>query len=317
MRKGVTQRGGAGSAGIGLVEENRLRINLVGDVQVQLGTSGLTSRQLGGTKPRLILVSLVLAAGRPVSKERLIVQLWGEHPPAGAVPALESYVSVLRSRLSGLGCSPWLVGTVPHGYRVEADGVSVDVWDGDAVLAGPAPPRGGCPTSAIRRAVRDTLASLDSPLLPDEADLPWLEEARARHSRRRSELRGLAARYELEAGDAEAALRLTTRSLEQDQLDERAWCTLLESYVLLGQPVEALRAFTRCREVFVEQLGCAPGPRMQAILERALLATADDGLGDLLSAVLHLGDTTASRPEEERLRLYARARMALTDAVSA
>ncbi|MGJ7441909.1 AfsR/SARP family transcriptional regulator [Aquipuribacter sp. MA13-6] len=298
------------------VAEGRTRVDLVGDVRVRRGAVVLGSRQLGGTKPRLVLVSLVLSAGLPVSKERLVEQLWGEHPPEGAVPALESHVSVLRSRLAALGGSPRLVATVPHGYMVDTTRLDVDVWQAEAVLALPPTPRGSVPTAAARATLRRALERVDGPLLADEADLPWLEAARARHGRLLGELRSRAARYELEAGNAEEGLRLAARSLEQDPLDERSWCTLLEGHIALGQPVEAVRAFTRCRDVLRQHLGCVPGPRVQVALRRALGATADDGSADLLVLLLRMQDATLAKTEDERRRVYSRARSALLEAAS-
>ena len=50
----------------------------------------------GGSKPRSLLVSLLLARGSPVSTERLLDAVWGDRPPASAAHALQVYVSELR-----------------------------------------------------------------------------------------------------------------------------------------------------------------------------------------------------------------------------
>ncbi|HKQ41636.1 MAG TPA: winged helix-turn-helix domain-containing protein, partial [Pseudonocardia sp.] len=54
---------------------------------------------LGGPKPRALLAALLVEAGRVVSADRLVVALWGESPPPGAVSALRAYASRLRGAL--------------------------------------------------------------------------------------------------------------------------------------------------------------------------------------------------------------------------
>jgi predicted ATPase len=50
----------------------------------------------GGSKPRALLLSLLLARDAPVSVERLVDAVWGERPPATGAHALQVYVSGLR-----------------------------------------------------------------------------------------------------------------------------------------------------------------------------------------------------------------------------
>src|SRR5262245_60313326 len=50
-------------------------------------------------KPRALLALLVLEAGRVVSAERLIDELWGERPPATAAKMVQGHVSRLRKAL--------------------------------------------------------------------------------------------------------------------------------------------------------------------------------------------------------------------------
>src|SRR5450755_5101448 len=65
---------------------------------------------LGGEKPRALLAILLLHRNEVVSADRLIDDLWGEAPPASALPTLRAYVSRLRKALAGNGASPGSVG---------------------------------------------------------------------------------------------------------------------------------------------------------------------------------------------------------------
>ena len=66
--------------------------------EVEARVDGRTLR-LGGPKQLAMLAMLLLAANRPVSRDRLIEGLWGEAPPRSAVQTLDDYVSKLRRLL--------------------------------------------------------------------------------------------------------------------------------------------------------------------------------------------------------------------------
>ena len=53
-------------------------------------------------RQRSLLALLLLAGGVPLSRDRLIDELWGTRPPASAVSALHVHLSKLRSLLGGL-----------------------------------------------------------------------------------------------------------------------------------------------------------------------------------------------------------------------
>ena len=53
-----------------------------------------------GTKQRALLALLVLHANETVSTDRLIDELWGEHPPTTARKTLQVHVSHLRKTLT-------------------------------------------------------------------------------------------------------------------------------------------------------------------------------------------------------------------------
>ena len=52
-----------------------------------------------GNKQRALLALLLLHANETLSVERLIDELWGEHPPTTATKTLQAHVSRLRKAL--------------------------------------------------------------------------------------------------------------------------------------------------------------------------------------------------------------------------
>src|SRR6478752_9718125 len=100
----------------------------VGGVHVRVGTAVVGPRQLGGVKPRHLLIALAVARGVPVSKEALVSILWGDDRPAAATATLESYVCVLRKHLQVPGAPrQGTIMTRAGCYSLDLDQVDLDV----------------------------------------------------------------------------------------------------------------------------------------------------------------------------------------------
>ena len=70
---------------------------------------------LGSAQQRAVLALLMVEAGEPVSRDRLIDELWGERPPATAAHAVQVYVSAIRKLLRAGGDEA--VRRLPGGVR--------------------------------------------------------------------------------------------------------------------------------------------------------------------------------------------------------
>ena len=132
---------------------------------------------LGGRNQRALLTLLLLRANEAVSTERLVDQLWGEHPPRTATTSLQNAVSQLRKLLG-----PGLAAHAAAGYLLELDGEP----------ARPGPLRAARPRGARCRAgrsarvlLREALALWRGPALADseledfaQAEIHRLEDLR-------------------------------------------------------------------------------------------------------------------------------------------
>src|SRR4051812_4586880 len=104
----------------------KIHVRLFGTTTVVL-PDGTTTTDLGGKKPRQVLEMLALSLGAPVSKDRLVEQLWEGNPPRTYMATLESYISLLRRRMGvGRGRDSALA-TTSNGYLLDPALVSVDV----------------------------------------------------------------------------------------------------------------------------------------------------------------------------------------------
>jgi DNA-binding SARP family transcriptional activator len=83
---------------------------------------------LVGSKQRALLGLLLVNANETLSTDRLIDELWGEHPPATAAKTVQVHISRLRKALAaGAGNdSEGLVVTREHGYQLEIDPERLD-----------------------------------------------------------------------------------------------------------------------------------------------------------------------------------------------
>ena len=87
---------------------------------------------LGGSRQRALLALLLLHANETLSTDRLIEELWGEHPPATAAKTVQVHVSRLRKALARGGD---LIVTREHGYRLELDPDRLDAHHFERLLA--------------------------------------------------------------------------------------------------------------------------------------------------------------------------------------
>lgn len=219
---------------------------------------------LGGVKQRSLLAILLLNANEVISTERLIDELWGGTPPATVAKSIHTYVARLRRQLG----DGRLVTRAP-GYLVRVAPEELDVARFERLVAeadGPDPAR----TAAT---LREALALWRGPALADLALEPFAQRA----IERLEELRIGAVERRIDADLAcgrHADLIGELGALVRDHpLRERLHAQLMLALYRCGRQAEALEAFRSARNLFVEEIGVEPSPRLrqlhQAILEQA------------------------------------------------
>src|SRR6188472_3936994 len=95
---------------------NGFRIELLGPVEARVDGRAVA---LGGQRPRALFAVLALMAGRVVSIDRLIDELWGEEPPARARDSLQMHVSRLRKGLAAAGADRGRLVSRAGGYLLD------------------------------------------------------------------------------------------------------------------------------------------------------------------------------------------------------
>ena len=239
-----------------------LEFRILGPLEVLTAERALG---LGGAKQRALLAVLLLHRREVVSTDRLIDELWGEHPPATAVKTVQVYVSHLRK---ALGAD--LLLTHGHGYLLAAEPDQVDLDRFEKLAANGRSARAAGDSERASTLFREALALWRGPPLADFAYEPFaqteigrLEEARlaALEDRIDADLE-LGAHARL-VGELEALCR-------KHPLRERFERQLILALYRSGRHAEALRRYQQARRAMAE-LGLEPSRELQA-LERAILA---------------------------------------------
>lgn len=235
--------------------------------------------ELGGRKQRAVLSALLVRAGRVVSQNQLIEDLWPDDPPARAAATVQVFVSNLRRALEPdrpRGTPATVLVTAAPGYVLRAGPGAIDAHefvrladDGRTALADDDAERAA---ELLARAS----ALWRGPALADVADAPFAQGEAARLDELR--LRSVEDRV-----DAELALGRHTgvvAELEQHvaghPLRERARAQLVLALYRSDRQADALAVYATGRRILRDELGLEPGTPLQA-LHRAVLAH-DPGL---------------------------------------
>lgn len=205
------------------------------------------------------LLTLLLAESAPLSRDRLIDELWGERPPVSSVSALHVHLSKLRSLLGGL------LVRGPAGYTLDLEGVELDAWRFDALVD-----QARADPARARSLLSDALGLFrGEPLCDVECDGIVARWRRALEERR---LEAIVMRVEadLAAGGAAELIAELADLVERHPFEERVWGQLMLALYRAGRQADALDAYQRARRRFAGELGLEPGEQLAGLQQRIL-----------------------------------------------
>jgi len=247
------------------VTGDALRIGLLGPLAVTVDERPVV---LTASRLRAVLMVLALAAGEPVSFERLAAAVWGDDLPKNARRTVQVYVTRLRQLLG-----PHLIRTVPAGYALAAEPDHVDaarfarLLDAAARAADPEAERAllvealaiwrGEPFEGVHSTWLDEVEAArltDKRLAALERRIE-LDLARHRTTELAAELQGLTARYPLR---------------------ERFWGQLMTALSHTGRRADALLAYQRLYRLLADELGIEPNPSVREVHRRLLSGELND-----------------------------------------
>ena len=254
-----------------------MQFGILGPLQARRDDGTLVA--LGGPRQRAVLARLLVDAGRVVSADRLIEDVWEGRPPPMAAKTLQKYVSELRKALP----SP-VLRTVGGGYVADVDDDALDARRFERLIAG--------------RRFAAALALWRGDVLADLGGAAFAMPERSRLDELR--LFAIEARIEQELAEgrhAEVSAELADL-VDANPLRERLVGLQMLALYRSGRQVEALRAFDRHRRHLVDDVGVEPDAELRR-LQGAILRhdpSLDLGLGSEQAHEVADGDARGNLP---------------------
>jgi DNA-binding SARP family transcriptional activator len=244
-------------------------IHLCGRVTV-VGDNGIVDeRDLPGRQGRLALALLCIERGRPVSSTRLIDCLWADEPPRDAGGALASIVSKLRVMVKRVDIAEPAVLVAGAGtYELRLPGAStVDLQDARNAIDQAEGNRRQQDVGAAWANASIAVTIARRGFLPGE-NAAWVQAVRTELER--TTLRGLDCLTWVwtTRGDGVLATAMAQQAVDLAPLHEPAWRALMTAQAEFGSRADALRTYSRCREVLSSELGVPPDPATVRLYER-------------------------------------------------
>jgi YVTN family beta-propeller protein len=265
---------------------------VLGPLEVRDGEQSLP---LAGAKQRALLALLLLHANHVLSRDRLIDELWGDEPPATAVPSLQVYVSRLRKLLPD-----GALATRPPGYLLEVEPDDLDLRCFERLLAEGHEALAAGDAGRAARVLHEALALWRGPALAEfafepfaQAEIGRLEDLRLAAVEERIEADLALGRHADLIGELEA---LIAENPHRERLRGQLMLALYRS----GRQTEALAAYQAARHALVDELGIEPSEHLQR-LEKAIL-THDASLETRAPPTASAApDTLRAAPVERKL----------------
>lgn len=242
-----------------------MRLRVLGPLEVMRAGEW---HRLSAAKWRALLAVLVVHAGRPISIDRLVEELWPDGAPSTAARLVHSYVARLRRAIDDPDGE--LVRTRSPGYELVVDNTDLDATRfEDLVAQGTAALRAGDAELAASRCA-DALSLWRGPAFADVQGIECVRQAADRWGDVR--LAALEARVEadLALGNHSELVVELGALVSEHPLRERLHAQLMLALYRCGRQAEALEEYQRVRRTLDVELGVEPSSLLSDLQRRIL-----------------------------------------------
>ena len=231
---------------------------------------------VGGRRQRMVLAICLLEAGRIVSVDRLIDEVWDESPPATARAQIQICISSLRRVFARAGLPSDILVTRPPGYQLHIDDSSLDLATFERWVAeGRAAARQHRVDYAVER-LRAALGLWRGSILED-IQSPILRAVAVRLQELRLAVLEECFDLELSLGLHDELIAELSAFVVQHPLNERVRGQLMLALYRCGRQAEALQVYREGRRVLSEELGLEPHPTLERM--HSSILNLDPSLG--------------------------------------
>ncbi|MGN9812378.1 AfsR/SARP family transcriptional regulator [Micromonospora sp. BQ11] len=239
-----------------------MEIKVLGELAVR--TSG-AHPALGTPKQKTVLALLAVQAGRLVTIDELVDELWPEDPPKSAVPNVRTYAANLRRTFEAAGNGPSLVLREGDGYRLRPGAFRVDLLEFTAESAeARESARRGNLEQAEELASR-ALGRWRGRMLAGVPLGPLLSMSVVSAQEQRLTTVELLAELRIALERPETAVPVLREALALDPLREPAHVLLVRAMHARGDHPGALAAYESARTALAEKLGIEPGAELRRV----------------------------------------------------
>jgi DNA-binding SARP family transcriptional activator len=222
---------------------------------------------LGGTRQRALLAVFLLHPNEVVSTDRLLDDLWGEHPPESGPKAVQVAVSQLRKALQATPDGDGVLVTRAPGYVLRVRDGELDRERFDRLVERASEE----PDPKTRAAMlREALELWRGPPLADLTYEPFAQPAIARLEEAR--LAALEERIDadLALGRHSALVGELDELVARHPLRERLRAQLMLALYRSGRQADALAAYQEGRRTLIDGLGVEPGLDLRKLQKQIL-----------------------------------------------
>lgn len=243
-----------------------MRFRVLGPLRVWNGTRWCAIR---ADHQRLVLALLLIEAGRAVSTDRLIDEVWGASPPKTARNTIQAYVVRLRRTIDG-GFTQNPLATSDHGYELTIGDADLDA--GVFQRLGESAER--CLAAGDREAavtqLADALALWGGPAFANVAQTSTVAAETGRLEQARLSALETRLGIELDLGRHAQIVDELAGLVAENPLREQFRVQHMLALHRCGRRAEALQAYREGREILIDELGVEPGRALRE-LESAIL----------------------------------------------
>jgi TolB-like protein/DNA-binding winged helix-turn-helix (wHTH) protein/Flp pilus assembly protein TadD len=224
--------------------------------------------RLDSPTQRALLALFVIHAGRTLSPDRILAEVWPQDAPASGVKTLRYHISKLRDVLHDGGAT--VLHTVQGGYVLDAAAEDIDSIRFERLVDEARTSFQERPDRASRL-LRDALSLWRGEAFGDVADHPFVSIEAMRLENLRLDAVEERIEADLTCGRHAEVVAELEKLTAMHPLRERLFGQLMIAQYRLGRQADALRTCQRLRRTLSEELGIDPGLDIRQLEERILV----------------------------------------------
>ena len=242
-----------------------VRFNLFGPIEVRTSTRRIGVSDFPSRKAKQVCQLLAGAAGRPVSKDRLIDALWGAKLPRNPSAAVDHTISLLRSVVAADDGAQPIVTECGH-YRIDLSIAEIDLVRFDQLVDGSSTAN----LPAALPALLEAVELAQGTVLEDEMYAPWASMLRDHYGQRVQRVLLDVARGALVDDDPHRALAMAQRARYESVIVlEEGFALCISALIRLGRRHDARILMIELERRMAAELGAELAP--ETMMLRSML----------------------------------------------